>query len=174
MATVHHFVICKYCGERFDREAEPAVLVSARRYAHEKCAEKIENEKSQEQKDIEALDKYIMNLFHIDCISAKIKKQIKTYIEEYHYTYTGILKTLIYWFDIKNNSIDKANGGIGIVPWAYGSAMEYYYNMYLAQTANKDKDIKNYKTNVRNIEIAPPQTTTKRIKLFNLDDEGEV
>jgi hypothetical protein len=46
--------------------------------------------------------------------------------------------------------------------------------MYLAQIANKDKNIKNYKTNVRNIEIAPPHTTTKRIKLFNLDDEGEV
>ena len=34
-----HFVICKYCGIRFDRDLEPAVEVSARRYAHKTCAD---------------------------------------------------------------------------------------------------------------------------------------
>lgn len=32
-----HIVICKCCNEKFDRDTEPFVQVSARRYAHAKC-----------------------------------------------------------------------------------------------------------------------------------------
>ena len=50
-----------------------------------------------------------------------------------------MLKTLIYWYEIKGNSTEKANGGIGIIPYVYKDASEYYYSIYLAQIANRDK-----------------------------------
>ena len=53
-----HYVTCVYCGERFNRDKEPTTQVSARRYAHKECAEKHEVNKSQEEKDLEALEKY--------------------------------------------------------------------------------------------------------------------
>ena len=32
-----HIVICKCCGEKFDRDTEPFAQVGNRRYAHAKC-----------------------------------------------------------------------------------------------------------------------------------------
>lgn len=91
-----HFVICRYCNCRFDRDIEPFAEVSARRYAHKSCADKVDATIPQEEKDYNNLEKYIKELFKIDRINAKTKKQIKDFREEYGYTYTGILKTL-YW-----------------------------------------------------------------------------
>ena len=44
-----------------------------------------------------------MSLFKTDYIDAKIRKQIKQYREEYNYTYSGIRKALVYFFEIKGN-----------------------------------------------------------------------
>ena len=50
-----HFVTCKYCGIRFDRDLEPAIEVSSRRYAHKTCAEKVEATIPQDEKDYNSL-----------------------------------------------------------------------------------------------------------------------
>ena len=111
-----HYVNCIYCKKRVDRDKVSTVQVSARRYAHKECAENYENNKSQEEKDIEALEKYIMKLFNEDYVNARVRKQIKEYREQYQYTYSGMLKTLVYWYEIKGNSTEKANGGIACNP----------------------------------------------------------
>ncbi len=109
-----HSVICVYCGEKFDRDKEPAVQINNRRYAHKKCAEKYGQQKTKEERDLEELERYIKKLFNVSYINAKIRKQLLEYRKEYNYTYSGILKTLIYWYEKKGNSIEDANGGIGI------------------------------------------------------------
>ena len=62
---------------------------------------------------------FIEKLFGIGYVSAKVAKQIKDYRELYNYTYSGMLGTLVYWYDVKQAPLDKANGGIGIVPYIY-------------------------------------------------------
>ena len=109
-----HIVKCAICGMSFDANVEPFVKVSSRRYAHQKCSENKEENLSQIEKDKEALDQYIMKLFNITYIDPRIRKQIKQYIEEYHYTYSGVLKALIYHYEIKGGDIDKANGALGM------------------------------------------------------------
>lgn len=52
-------------------------------------------------------------------------------MQDYNYTYSGILRTLKYVFEVKNGDLSKANGGIGIVPWKYQEAYNYYYNQWL-------------------------------------------
>lgn len=91
-----HFVTCKYCGSRFDRDLEPAIEISARRYAHKSCVEKVEATIPQDEKDYNNLENYIKKIFKLKTLSAKIRKQIKDYREDYNYTYSGMLKTL-YW-----------------------------------------------------------------------------
>ncbi len=91
-----HFVTCKYCGIRFDRDLEPAIEVSSRRYAHKTCAEKVEATIPQDEKDYNNLEIYIKKLFKVNTINAKTRKQIKDFREEYGYSYSGMLKTL-YW-----------------------------------------------------------------------------
>lgn len=168
-----HLVKCLYCGKMFDANKEEFVMPSSRRYAHKACAEKNEQEKTKEQKDKEALEAYIKSLFQLDKIPAKIQKQIEQYIKEKEYTYSGIKRSLIYFFEIKQNSLEKANGGIGIVPWVYQDAYNYYYNLWLAQQRNQDKNLEDYKPNEITITITPPERKIKRRKIFSFLDMKE-
>lgn len=162
-----HFVICKYCNQRFDRDKEPAIEVSTRRYAHQKCVEKINSTLSQEEKDYLQLEKYIKQLFKTDILNIKIRKQIKDFRQEYKYSYTGMLKTLYWWYEIKNNSIELANDGIGIIPYVYNEAEKYYYNIYLAKMVNNNINV--FSKKVEEIEIPSPRVATSNKKLFHID-----
>lgn len=167
-----HLVKCLFCGETFDASVEPFVKPRKNRYAHVKCADQQTVEQIQEAKDLDDLEQYIMKLFDEPYVNQKTQKQIKEYRTKYNYTYSGMLKSLIYWFEVKGNSTERANGGIGIVPYIYDSAYQYYYNLFLIKLANEDKDIEQYKPKVKEITILPPKTTPKRIKLF-FDSEEE-
>ena len=168
-----HIVKCSICGHTFDANAEEYVKTSSNRYAHKSCFDNREDSKSQEQKDIEALETYIKKLFNTDYVNARIRKQIATYKKEYNYTYTGILKALIYFYEVKGNSIEQANGAIGIVPYIYQESFNYYYALWLANQQNETKNIQEYIPETVEIYITPPTTTTRRSKLFSfLDEEG--
>lgn len=164
-------VKCKYCGLQFDRNNEPCVLVSPRRYAHKACAEKYQNELPKEERDYQALEKYIKELFNTNVLNAKTKKQIKDYKQQYNYTYSGMLKTLKWWYEIKGNSIEMAQGGIGIIPYIYQEALKYYYGLFLAQSANQE--VNDFKPKVKEIEIGSPRVAVNPIKLFKIDDEED-
>lgn len=166
-------VKCKYCNEQFDRNKEPFVEVSARRYAHKACAEKYQQSVSQEELDYLALEKYIKKLFNKTVLTARIKKQIKDYRQEYGYTYTGMQKTLYWWFEIKRNSIEQANEGIGIVPYVYNDALDYYYRLYLAKMANDDIPEVFPEPEVQEIEIGIPRVYINPPKLFEFGEPEE-
>lgn len=163
-----HWVICKQCEQKFNRDKEECVAVDGRRYVHKTCFEAYDNSKSKEEKDLIALETYIKQLFKTTTVSARIKKQIQSFQKEYKYTYSGMLKTLTWWFDIKQNSIEKANNGIGIIPYVYQDAHNYYYSLYLAETQNIQFTQEQLTMNTIEVEIEPPQVKRKEPKLFNL------
>ena len=168
-----HKVKCYYCNKVFDRDREPYVKVTSNRYAHKNCALTKEEIQSQEEKDKEALNEYIIKLFKLDFVEPRIQKQISKYREEYNYTYSGILKSLKYFYEIKGNPIEKANGGIGIVPYVYKRAFDYYYALWQAQQKNVDKQIEQYVPVIKEITIQNPQRNVKKRKLFSFLDKEE-
>lgn len=169
-----HKVKCIYCGVTFDRDKLPFIQVSQRRYAHQECSLTEEQKKSKEEQDKIDLDNYIMQLFKIDYVDARIRKQIKQYREEYNYTYSGIRKALVYFYKVKGNPIEKANGGIGIVPYVYQNAYNYYLALWQAQQKNQDKVLTNYIPKVKEVVIPRPQRKVKKRELFTfLDEEVE-
>ena len=170
-----HLVKCLYCGKTFDTNIEPFVKPNARRYAHKACAEEADKKKTKEEKDLEILEKYIKDLFGTDCISAKIRKQIKDYKENEHYSYSAIYKTLKYWFDVQGNSIEKANGGIGIVPHVIDKAFRYWQTLSEIQESNKDIKVTDYVLPTVEIHITSPKREPMKHmrKLFTFLDEDE-
>ena len=122
-------VKCKYCGVEFDRNAEPFVEVGGRRYAHKECAEKHDAAIPQEEKDYKMLEDYIKKVYKIPTINIRIRKQIKEFREIYSYTYSGMYKTLYWWYDITKHSTESSNGGIGIIPYIYDEACKYFYSI---------------------------------------------
>lgn len=162
-------VKCKYCGVEFDRNAEPFVEVGGRRYAHKECAEKYEASIPQEEKDYKVLEEYIKKVLKITTLNVRIRKQIKEFRETYDYTYSGMYKTLYWWYDIKKHSIDLANNGIGIIPYIYEDALKYYYNIWLAQSLNAGMN--EYHPQIKEIEIGSPRAITSSTKrLFKIED----
>jgi hypothetical protein len=173
-----HKVICLKCGREFDRDKEQAVKVNGRRYGHASCYPEIKElvpmpAKSAENPDLVKLKDYINEKYGKSANWALINKQIKTFTTENKYSLSGILKSLVYFYDIKHNSVEQSNGGIGIVPFCYQAAFDYYYALYLAQLQNEDKNIKEVTSRVREITIPLPQVP-KKLHLFNfLDEENE-
>lgn len=173
MRIIAHYVICSVCGRRFDRDKLLYKQTSARRYAHLDCAVANENTRKQEDIDKEELEKYIMELLKEEYITPKVRKQINSYIEEYGFTYSGMRKALIYFYEVKRNDPAKANGGIGIVPYCYKQARDYYYSLWLAQQRNEDKVIQDYIPQIREVRIPPPQIKVKKKKFFSFFEEEE-
>lgn len=173
-----NFVECIYCKKTFDKSKEPFKLFSNGKYAHQKCADL---ESKRELTDQEKLEKYIMQLFNTDYVYARIQKQIKEYTTNYGYTYSGIHKALIYYYEVKGNQFDilKTNGGIGIVPHVYDQAYRYYYAIWEAQQKQEyivdASSLDEYIPKQIEIKIPRPQRVEKKRKLFSfLDDTEEI
>ena len=166
-----HMVKCTVCGKQFDRDKVQAVKVSARRYAHYSC--KPDGElvplANPVDEDLLKLEAYIEDLLGKDYNHAKVKKQIKDFKHDYDYSYSGMLKTLTWFYDIKGNPKEKANGGIGIIPFVYKDALNYYYSLYLAQIANEK--VGSYKLEVKEIEIESPEVYRRPPRMFNVGED---
>lgn len=160
---------CAVCNEEFDRNSIQAVKYGGRRYAHYSCypeGELVPMEKPKNSNpDMDALTDYIKTIYKDKANWVLIKKQIKDY-EKKGYSLTGILSTLKYIFEVKHNSVDKTNGGIGLVDFMYAEAKDYYYKIWLAQHQNENKT---FISKVKEYIIKPP----KKKKLWNEISWGE-
>ena len=127
----------------------------------------------QRDEDLQKLEEYIKFLLEEDYVNARVRKQIKDFREEYGYSYSGMLKSLIYFYEVKGNSKEKAkaSGGIGIVPFIYEQAKLYYFNLFMAQNQNETKDIITVTSKVKEITIKAPHIEKPLKRLFNLDDD---
>ncbi|KFZ25962.1 MAG: hypothetical protein KQ78_01918 [Candidatus Izimaplasma bacterium HR2] len=76
--------------------------------------------------DRDSLYLFMCELFGYEYVVPRVRKQINEIMEEYKYTYKGIELTLDYIYRIEKMDKQKANGGIGIVPYFYERAKEFY------------------------------------------------
>lgn len=172
------FVTCIYCKKIFNKGEENFKLFSNGKYAHQTC---FDLEQTRELTDQEKLEKYIMKLFDSDYVYAKVQKQIKDYVTNHGYTYSGIHKALIYYYEVKGNKFDagKAQGGIGIVPYVYQHAYNYYYAIWEAQQKQDHihdaASLEAYIPKTVEIRIPVPHRKERKRPLFTfLDEELEV
>ena len=82
-------------------------------------------------------------------------------------------KALHYFYEIKGGDKSKANGGIGIIPYVYKDAYNYYYNLWLAKQKNSDIEVQLYIPKVKEIVIDRPERKVKKRQLFSFLDEEE-
>lgn len=168
-----HIVKCLYCGEQFDAQPEDEnkiwVKPNARRYAHLECHTKAMSEKTQEDIDLENIYAKVKELEGVNYNYIRTKKVLENMVKKFQYTYSSILKTLIYFYDVKKNKPKEGTGALGIVPYVYNDAYNYYYSIYLAQLKADKKIVEKYKV----IEIESPRAKITPVKLFDMDFEEE-
>lgn len=100
--------------------------------------------------------------------------QISQYITKYNYTYNGIAQSLYYFYNIKGNDIKKANNAIGIVPYVYLDAFNYFYDLWQSNNTNTDKNISEYIPQTIEVTIPVPVKENKMKRLFNFLDKDEI
>ena len=69
---------------------------------------------------------------------------LKKYKTDYHYTEDGIIKTLEYFYIIKQHPVNQEKGILGIVPQYYIEAQQYYSNLAGIHQANSGKKLEEY------------------------------
>lgn len=193
-----HNVKCLWCGEIFDCELEQSVKARTNRYGHLKCVPQGEEyplvplpspeelaarqtkakpkrkktvQKKTKDKELQELENYILTLFKVKYVPPRIQKQIKQYHEEYNYTYSGIQKSLFYFFEIQKHPVDTYGATIGIVPYVYDSAKQYFYTLFLARMANQSLKKEQLKTKVVEYQIPAPRHKDRKIKMFKIEED---
>lgn len=167
---------CMICGKPLDIDKDPFNFISkSRRYAHIDCMNAEDERKIREAHDREELEDYIKKLFHFTTIPIKIIKQIETYVKENNYSYSAIRKTLIYFFEVKRNNIEKSNEGIGIVPYVIAEAAKYWKDIEDAQERNKNVDLTKFVVSELVLKMPVPkrEPMVQRRRLFSsLEEES--
>ena len=173
-----HPVKCIYCGHTFDRDKVPCVPIphgKRIRYAHETCQKRMDDAKRAEEENRINLENYIKNLFNYTVLPDKVQNQINLFITENNYTYSGILKALKYFYEIKHGSKEKAYGRIGIVPFVYQDAHNYYLALWQTRQKNEEVAVKieEYVLPTTEVHIPIPERRPMQIKrkLFTFLEE---
>lgn len=171
-----HNVKCSICGQIFDRDKIEFVMTSSRRYAHKSCFDKRQEGLSEEDKYKEKIYEYARQLYKENYNKKKIETQlIKMMKENVNYTYSGVFKTLVYWYEVKQGDIEKSRYGIGIVPYVYDAAFNYYKELWLTQQINAEKNIADYLPKIKKVKIQNPKRNPLiKERHFNLLDEEEI
>lgn len=162
------YVKCPYCEQRFNRNDINIKVkqISAKRYAHHDCWQKYMDSLTQEEKDQINFYNYVKTLFKENYNYILTKKLAERYVKENSYTYSGMLKSLKWYYEIQNNSTDEANGTIGIIPYIYNQALQYYYKLYEATMINRNLDLMELQMPPRHITIMSPRKETKNFHLW--------
>lgn len=167
-------VKCPYCNEYFDRDSEPYILIG-RRYAHPGCAAKAEQEKPQLEKDKDEVYEVCKRIFGKELSYMTTMRLFEKYIDpngKYKFTTSGVIRTLVYYYEILKNPVTKeANNTIGIVPFVYQQAYDYYFKIWEAQESNKNISFEEFKPKEVVINIPDPKCEVKKRKLFSFLDE---
>lgn len=89
--------------------------------------------------DRRELYRYICRLWGLKSVGPTIARQIKNFKDK-GYTYKGMMYSLKYFFEIKQNNNDKYKGRetVGIIPYVYEDARKYY-----AEIVNRRNQIAN-------------------------------
>lgn len=109
----------------------------------------------EESKQKRSLISYIEELFG-EKTNAKTYTQIKNLMRDYPYfTYVGLEQSIRFFYEIKENPI--TNQGLGIVPYVYDQAQEYFKNLGEVQSHNASISNVNELYAHKKVRIAPPK-----------------
>lgn len=110
-------VNCYYCGGKV---LSSKVVNKNGKNFHENCVK--------EYQDRTLLFDYCCTLWGLQSTGPLINNQSKRFREQ-GYSYKGMLYSLKYFYEIRKNDKNKYKANIGIIPYVYKEAEQYYLNL---------------------------------------------
>ncbi len=168
-----HRVMCRACRVYFDTdsliEGVDWVHPTQKTYYHKDC---YDNWTKRNQIDTtltengwyEALISYLTHDIKVKVNYAKLNSQWKKYVKQKDRTAKGIYLAVRYFYEILQGDPEKAQGGIGIVPFVYQDSCAYwsevfYRNCHILEEIEKQVQLQSLQK-VKTIQ----QTKKKTIK----------
>lgn len=109
----------------------------------------------EESRQKRSLIKYVEQLFG-EKANAKTYTQIKNLMKDYPYfTYVGLEQAMRFFYEIKENPVTGQS--MGIVPYVYDQAQEYFKNLKEVQSHNASISNVNQLYTHKKVKIAPPK-----------------
>lgn len=150
---------CFYCGGQVDIANEPFGKPRVNRYAHKGC---MEQNYDPDERYIDMIYSYLKEEVGISYDYLLCEKQRLSYISKNGYTNEGILKTLKYFYGVQKGSPEKSGNRIGIVPFLYQEAQQYFNTLEQRQKDIKKAGEKQKKVNTKIIEVSTPDIEVRR------------
>ena len=153
-------VICQVCRKGINKLTDEYIKKS-NGYIHKSCV-------SSEDLDKKELNDYICEIFHLKAPGPTNSAMIKRFHEKNGYSYKSMYYALKYYFEVKKGSVEKSQNRIGILPYIYDDAKNYYSNLTNVQNkvlVNIEKQL-SQEEKVVVIKKAP----SRRKKDINLED----
>ncbi len=190
-------VKCRYCGKKFDRDKESFKtgtgegLGGDRFYYHAACVEKAKVEpknkwpvaqekENQLIKNCDYMYDYLAFYLKVPADYSKIYRQAYNFMnghntQKIHCKPQGMFLALQYAYDVKHIDPLKGEGGIGIVPYVYKEAFEYWeqkakHDQYIVEKIYKQMDeLRKSERSAAPVRKKHKQKQTK-IKTYSLSD----
>lgn len=153
-------VKCLYCSKYFDRISEPCQKIG-NRYAHQECYDRNYTESDMYK---EKIFEFIKQLYGSNYKYQQIESQRKNFVKK-GISNKEIYYALKYYFEVQNGSIEKSEGRIGIVPYVYEEAKEYYEKMNTIAKNLADSVQQNLKTKTINVETLNHKEKQNKAKI---------
>lgn len=159
-------VKCLLCNKNFDREKIPFVKIG-NRYVHEKCA--LDNPKKvKELLNREDFYECVKAVYGPKYDYQTINRQAENFIKNYGYTWYGMTKSLQWFYFVNNGTTEKSNDGVGIIPYVYDRAKEYYKEVDTTQKKNEKIMLRQP---VIEIKSKSPRGWKQPPRLFDWEDD---
>jgi hypothetical protein len=139
-------VKCPVC-ESYNYKEE--AIYHQKRYYCEICYKN----KTKEADNYKNLIQYICDIYEIKVPTGFMFTQIKNFKEQYNYTYKGMELTLDYFYNVKTNDTPDINKGLGIIPYIYEEAKQFFIEK------------RNIKKNLESINI---QDITDKVNVISI------
>lgn len=128
-----HIVTCRVCREKFDTATAEWVMPSKNWYYHKKCYEDFGKKAVSIESEIDdnlwfdAGWRLLHKEHRLDLDFLKFNAQWQSFLTK-KMTSKGIYFALRYFYNVKKGNGERAEGGIGIVPYIYDESCKYWIN----------------------------------------------
>lgn len=178
-----HVVKCRACGIKFDTDKlndDEWIMPKTNWYFHKECYENWVKYKDDPNSDMSseawygALVDYLYRDLKMPVDFAKLQSQWNNFLKPgKEMTPKGVYFSVKYFYDIEHGDMEKAQGGIGIVPSIYRRATQYWADREAREEGIIDAIIAQIKEReARPTKVIHKKTEKKKPK-WNLDDIQE-
>lgn len=167
---------CRICHQPIDKNGNDWCMPSVNYYYHIKCYndwKATEPDPDELKLWIDRITSFLGQDLKVSYNYKKCENQITKYIKTNKYTAKGIFFALKYFYEVKHNSWEKSNDGIGIVPYIYEESCNYWTEQERKQRGFVQGIEQQLAERQKRKVIKVKRTETKKSKQkYSLDDIG--